>query len=66
MQASLLLLPVDLIFNKQPIDDGLLRGHHAKLNIFYDDDVLLNKEEIDKLLNEYCKLFELEKKEKIK
>ena len=66
MQASLLLLPVDLIFNKQPIDDGLLRGHHAKLNILYDDDLLLNKEEIDKLLNEYCKLFELEKKEKIK
>ena len=66
MQASLLLLPVDLIFNKQPIDDGLLRGHRAKLNILYDDDVLLNKEEIDKLLNEYCKLFELEKKEKIK
>ena len=66
MQASLLLLPVDLIFNKQPIDDGLLRGRHAKLNILYDDDVLLNKEEINKLLNEYCKLFELEKKEKIK
>ena len=66
MQASLLLLPVDLIFNKQPIDDGPLRGHHAKLNILYDDDVLLSKEEIDKLLNEYCKLFELEKKEKIK
>lgn len=65
MQASLLLLPVDLIFNKQPIDDGLPRGLHAKLNILYDD-VLLNKEEIDKLLNEYCKLFELEKKEKIK
>lgn len=66
MQALLLLLPVDLIFNKQPIDDGLQRGLHAKLNILYDDDVLLNKEEIDKLLNEYCKLFELEKKEKIK
>lgn len=55
----------DLTFNKQPNNDDLIRGHRAKLDIICDD-ILLNQEEIEKIINEYCKSFDLEKKEKIK
>lgn len=55
----------DLTSNKQPNNDDLVRGHRAKLNILYDDN-LLNQEEINKILNKYFEQFDLEKKEKIK
>ena len=54
----------DLISNKQPNNDDLIRGYRAKLNIICDD-ILLNQEEIEKIINEYYKQFDLEKKEKI-
>ena len=54
----------DLISNKQPNNDDLIRGYRAKLNIICDD-ILLNQEEIEKTINEYYKQFNLEKKEKI-
>lgn len=55
----------DLTSNKQPNNDDLIRGHRAKLNILYDDN-LLNQEEINEILNKYFESFDLEKKEKIK
>ena len=55
----------DLTSNKQPNNDDLIRGHRAKLNILYDDN-LLNQEEINEILNKYFEQFDLEKKEKIK
>lgn len=55
----------DLTSNKQPNNDNLIRGHRAKLNILYDDN-LLNQEEINEILNKYFEQFDLEKKEKIK
>lgn len=55
----------DLTSNKQPNNDDLVRGHRAKLNILYDDN-LLNQEEINEILNKYFEQFDLEKKEKIK
>lgn len=54
----------DLTSNKQPNNDDLIRGYRAKINIIYDD--LINYKEIEKFINEYCKPFNLEKKEKIK
>jgi len=51
---------VDLISDK---NDDFIRGHRAKINILYDD--LINYKEIEKFINEYCKSFDLEKKEKI-
>lgn len=54
----------DLTSNKQPNNDDLIRGHRAKINILYDD--LINYKEIEKFINEYCKPFDLEGKEKIK
>lgn len=54
----------DLTFNKQPNNDDLIRGYRAKLNTICDD-ILLNQEEIEKIINEYYKQFNLEKKEKI-
>lgn len=53
----------DLISNKQPNNDDLIRGYRAKLNMICDD-ILLNQEEIEKIINEYYKQFNLEKKEK--
>lgn len=53
----------DLTSNKQPNNDDLIRGYRAKLNTIYDD-ILLNQEEIEKIINEYYKQFNLEKKEK--
>ena len=53
----------DLTSNKQPNNDDLIRGHQVKINILYDD--LINYKEIEKFINEYCKPFNLEKKEKI-
>ena len=54
----------DLTSNKQPNNDDLIRGYRAKLNIY--DDSLLNREEINEILNKYFEQFDLEKKEKIK
>ena len=59
----LLLLMADLISNNNN-NNGLIRGQRAKINILYDD--LINYKEIKKFINEYCKSFDLEKKEKIK
>lgn len=56
----------DLTSNKQLNNDDLIRGQRAKMNLFYDDDILLNQEEINEIVNNYCKSFDLEKKEKIK
>ena len=61
---QLLMEMQDLTSNKQPNNDDLIRGHRAKLNIY--DDSLLNREEINEILNRYFEQFDLEKKEKIK
>lgn len=50
----------DLTSNKQPNNDDLIRGYRAKLNIY--DDSLLNREEINEILNKYFEPFDLEKK----
>lgn len=51
----------DLTSNKQPNNDDLIRGHRAKINILYDDS-LLNREEINEILNKYFEQFDLEEK----
>ena len=56
----------DLTSNKQSNNDDLIRGHRAKMNILYDDDILLNQKEINEIVNKYFEQFNLEKKEKIK
>lgn len=63
-QLQLLTEMQDLTSNKQPNNDDLIRGHRAKLNIY--DDSLLNREEINEILNKYFEQFDLKKKEKIK
>lgn len=63
-QLQFLMEMQDLTSNKQPNNDDLIRGHRAKLNIY--DDSLLNREEINEILNKYFEQFDLEKKEKIK
>lgn len=59
-QLQLLMEMQDLTSNKQPNNDGLIKGHRAKLNIY--DDSLLNREEINEILNKYFEPFDLEKK----
>ena len=56
----------DLTSNKQSNNDGLIRGHRAKINILYDDNILLSQKEINEIVNKYFEQFNLEKKEKIK
>lgn len=60
-QLQLLMEMQDLTSNKQPNNDDLIRGHRAKINILYDDS-LLNREEINEILNKYFEPFDLEEK----
>lgn len=60
-QLQLLMEMQDLTSNKQPNNDDLIRGHRAKINILYDDS-LLNREEINEILNKYFEQFDLEEK----
>ena len=54
----------DLTWKKWPDNDGVSRGHRAKIKRLYDD--LRNYKGIEKFINEYFEQFNLEKKEKIK
>lgn len=65
-KPQLLMEMQDLTSNKQSNNDGLIRGHRAKMNILYDDDILLSQKEINEIVNKYFEQFNLEKKEKIK
>lgn len=65
-KPQLLMEMQDLTSNKQSNNDGLIRGHRAKINILYDDNILLSQKEINEIVNKYFEQFNLEKKEKIK